>query len=128
MYHRAIFFRNKFTRNSIGLLVIMLLIFLTPVEVSVWLYVVFSLFLIIYVALAYWINLKLKQKVTEKNIEFDKGGYEKKEGALTFALIIVLFLGFRHFKYADLLATIVGLAYAYWLISEMKILSIYFKH
>ncbi|HOZ82928.1 MAG TPA: hypothetical protein PLU85_02265 [Bacteroidia bacterium] len=132
MYERAKYFRDKFIRNSIaafaicGLLIYTVItqhksvmpgLIIFPAVAFAWLY------------LGLWINNKLKSKhatdiseVTDEKISFKQVQF-----IFSIFFVVVVLLYFKHLKIVNYLAVPIILIYAWWLFSQMKMLSNYFS-
>lgn len=133
MYERAEYFKNRFIRNGIAGFAISAffmynafsnektfqpIAFIFPVVAFVWL------------CLGLWINKKLKTKDAIKDsneITDERISFQYIELILTVLLVLSLFLNIRHYEYANYLMISIVIAYTYWLYTQVKLLSKYFK-
>ncbi len=132
MYERAKYFRNKFIRNGIfGLVICVILIYSTVTSEALFLarLIILLIVSVVWLYFGLHINRKLKSKdKTKDKIEItdERISFKQVEFLLSILLIVAIFLGIRHVKYADYLAIPIVVAYLWWLYSQMKLLNNYF--
>lgn len=134
MYEKAIYFKNKFLRNGIILLLLSGFLFY-PSKINNEpfnpLMLIAPAFGIIWIYLSLMLSKKIKTKVAEANsneITDETFSYKQVEVVLTILLLVALFLSiFKHWMYADYLLFPVALAYLFWLFKQIQNLNSYFK-
>lgn len=133
MYERAKYFSIKFNRNGIyGLAICAFLIYFAfkkqePVSSLLYVYAVMS---IVWIAVAFWINTKLKYKkanVDDNEILDEKYSYKSIEQILSLLLVIFIILSNKKWEYANYLAVPLMIVYIGWTSSQMRMLNNYFK-
>ena len=132
MYQVALYFKNKFLRQGI----ILLLLSGLPLYQAYTLNENFSItFLIMPVVAVIWLYLgvmlaqKLKTKVAvayNNEITDENFSYKKVEVIMVTVILALHFLG-KHWKYVDYLMLTVALVYLFWLFKQMQKLNTYFK-
>ncbi len=133
MYERAKYFGIKFNRNGIyGLAISAFLIYFAfkkqePFSSLLYVYVLMS---IAWIAIAFWINAKLKLK--SENLEVgeiaeEKFSFKSIEQILSLLMVIFIILSNKKWEYANYIAVPIMLFYISWTFSQMRMLNNYFK-
>lgn len=130
MYERANYFRNKFFRNGIALLLLTVLAwgrsYSTGQPVGPGLYF-FPVASAIWLSLTFFINKNLKNKIPEPpSIPEGRFNYKANESVLTMSLLLAVIFTLNGWKYALLALVTMIVIYAAWLFFEMRKLNEYF--
>lgn len=133
MYQKALYFKSKFLRNGIIMLLLSGLQFYQaysinePFSPALLIIPVLS-FVWIYFGLLITKQLKTKVAINDSNeIADEVYSYKQVELVLTILLLVMFFLLTRHWKYAEYLMFPIALAYLFWLFKQVKDLNAYFK-
>ncbi len=133
MYEKALYFKNKFLRNGIILLLLSgILLYPSKIYNEPFnpLILVLPAFGMLWIYLSLMLSKKIKSKVADvksNEITDETFSYKHTEVVLTVILLGVIFLSIKHWKYADYLVLPVALAYLFWLFKQVQGLNVYFK-
>jgi len=136
MYERAKYFSNKFIRNGIAGSIICGILIFSPSQMvdpgsgirndlqPIVLFLVATI-LWLYFGIRIYVKLKSKAALNEPEISDERISFRQVEVMLSLLLFLVIFLGMKHWRYANYVAIPVLIGYAWWMYSQMKLVNNY---